>query len=330
METATESLQLDIAGLNAVLKTALDGVVVMDPAGVVRGWNDVAGKTFGIAAQAAIGRRMSEVIIPERYRAAHEAGLARFMRTGEGPVIDTHIEIAALCGDGTEKPVELSITFTEHFGQPLFLGFLRDISERREGERLRQLLIDELNHRVKNLLGVVSGLAHQTLRNSATLDEFGESFAGRLSALGRSHELLTERAWDNASLAALVAALVEPFADDTGRVEMSGEDIVLTPRDFLTLGMILYELLTNAAKYGALADPPGRLRIAWREAEIEGEDAIELNWRESSARPVTPPKHKGFGTAMIDFSARHDLMGAPIWDWTGGGLAFTLRFAPRR
>lgn len=318
-------LQLDIAGLNAVLRTALDAVVVMDTDGIVRGWNQVAEQSFGLAAEEAIGRRMSETIIPHRYREAHERGIAHYLATGEGPVLDTHIEIEALAADGREIPIELSITFTEHFGQPLFVGFLRDTGERRESERQRRLLIDELNHRVKNLLGVVSGLAHQTLRNSDSLGEFADNFTGRLAALGRSHEILTEGSWENGSLAALVDELVEPFAGENGRVAASGPEIALTPRDFLAVGMILYELLTNAAKYGALSDPEGQLTIAWR--EIEG--AVQLTWQETTTRPTSPPERRGFGTRMIEFSARHDLMGAPNWDWTGNGLAFGLHFRPR-
>ena len=112
----TGSGAIDLAGINAVLKTALDGVIVMDTGGVVRGWNDRAERKFGFSAEEAIGRRMSELIIPERYRAAHEAGLARFLATGEGPVIGTLTEIEALCADGREKPIELSITYTEQFG----------------------------------------------------------------------------------------------------------------------------------------------------------------------------------------------------------------------
>lgn len=313
---------LDIDGLNAVLKTALDAVMVMDREGMIRGWNDAAAETFGLSAEDSRGRQLSETIIPHRYREAHERGLTHFLATGVGPVLDTHIEIEALCADGSEIPIELSVTYTEHFGEPLFLGFLRDISERRESERLRQLLIDELNHRVKNLLGVVSGLAHQTMRNSPSMEQFTESFTGRLAALARSHELLTDENWERGSLGALVEALVEPYREGGDRVVVEGPEVLLAPRDFLTIGMILYELLTNAAKYGALADPEGRLRIEWRRQE----GAVELVWREYLSRPVAPPERKGFGSTMIAFSARHGLGSEPEWDWSGEGLAFTLRF----
>ena len=163
---------LDSASLGAVLKTALDAVVVMRLDGVVAGWNDVAERTFGWSYADAFGHRMSELIVPERFREAHEHGLAHYLATGEGPVLDKHLEIDALHRDGHEIPVELSITRTEQFGEPVFLGFLRDISERREAARRQELMIGELNHRVKNLLGVVAGIAHQTARSSDTVSVF--------------------------------------------------------------------------------------------------------------------------------------------------------------
>ena len=315
---------IDLAGINAVLKTALDGVIVMDTGGVVRGWNDRAERKFGFTAAEAVGKRMSELIIPERYRPAHEAGLARFLATGEGPVLDNLIEIEALCADGSEKPIELSITYTELFGEPLFLGFLRDVSARREAERTQALLIDELNHRVKNLLGVVSSIAHLTARRTASPTEFAKTFTGRLAALGRSHELLTSAHWERASLAALVASLTEAHGGPD-RIAVSGEPVELAPRDLITLGMILYELLTNAIKYGALAQRQGSVAIAWAHASPE----LVLTWTERGAGRAEAPEQTGFGTRMIDSSVRHDLAGVTEWDWGDAGLTFRLRFVPR-
>ena len=127
--------ELDSASLGAVLKTALDAVVVMRLDGTIAGWNDVAERTFGWSFAEANGRRMSEMIIPDRYRSAHEHGLDHYLATSEGPVLDKHFEIEALHRDGRELPVELSITRTEQFGEPVFLGFLRDISERHDAAR---------------------------------------------------------------------------------------------------------------------------------------------------------------------------------------------------
>jgi PAS domain S-box-containing protein len=313
---------LDIDGLNAVLRTALDATVVMDTDGVIRGWNAIAARTFGHLAEDVMGKRMSEVIVPPRYREAHEKGLVKFLATGDGPVLDQHLEIEGLHANGAELPIELSITHTDQFGQPLFIGFLRDISERRQADETRQVMVDELNHRVKNLLGVVSGLAHQTLKSAQSLEQFGKDFTGRLAALGRSHEILTAVSWGEASLLDLVNALTEPYAGSTGRTVIDGQPLLLPSKHFLALTMIIYELLTNAIKYGAFSDELGRLEIAWAIADGQ----VQLDWREVGIGASAPPTRKGFGTRMIEFSACHDLAGEARWTWLPSEMVFKVRF----
>ena len=310
---------LDQAGLGAVLRTALDGVVVMRTDGTVAGWNDVAERTFGWSYAEAYGKRMSEMLIPLRYRAAHEKGLAHYLATGEGPVLDKHLEIEALHRDGHEMPVELSITRTEQFGEPVFLGFLRDISERHDAARRQDLMIGELNHRVKNLLAVVAGIAHQTVRASDSLPAFAEAFQGRLASLARAHEVLTAATWQHAPLGTLVAELVGPHE----AVAVAGPDVLLSPRRLLSVSMILHELLANAIKYGALSRPDGRVTLVWA---VDDEE-IALEWIESGLSGIEPPTHRGFGSKMIAMSVAHELAGTATSDWRPDGLAFHLRFA---
>lgn len=306
-----------------MLKTALDGVVVMRLDGVVVGWNDVAVRTFGWPREDAIGRRMSELIIPHRYRAAHEAGLAHYLATGEGPILDTHFETEALHHDGHEVPVELSITRTDQFGEPVFLGFLRDITPRRESERRQAVLVGELNHRAKNLLGVVAGIAHQTARASTTIPDFERAFSGRLASLGRAHEILTAGAWETGSLTELSAALLGPYAERTDSpVSIAGQDVLLKPRHFLSLSMILHELTTNALKYGALSTGGGTVALSWRTMD----DNVIVEWLETCTAPVQQPGRQGFGTRMIGFSVRHELGGQSVTEWRPGGLALTITF----
>jgi len=320
----TIARDLDSLQFGAVLKTALDAVVVMRTDGTVAGWNDVAARDFGWAFAEVENRRMSEIIIPERYREAHEKGLAHYLATGEGPVLDTRLELEALHRDGREIPVELSITRTVEFGEPVFLGFLRDISERRENERRQALLVDELNHRVKNLLGVVGAIAHQTARSSDSLERFSSAFMGRLESLGRAHEILTEATWERASLRPLAEALLESFTGESGQAKVAGPDISLSPRQFLSVSMILHELITNAVKYGALSSPEGKVTLDW---EVSGEE-IAFRWRESGIGPVSPPERKGFGSKMIELNVRHDLAGKSESRWTPHGLDFFLSFRP--
>lgn len=314
---------LDSASLGAVLKTALDAVVVMRFDGTVVGWNDVAARTFGWSFAEANGKRMSEMIIPHRYRQAHERGLSHYLATGEGPVLDKHIEIEALHRAGHELPVELSITRTEQFGEPVFLGFLRDISERRDAARRQELMIGELNHRVKNLLAVVSGIAHQTARSSVDLREFQEAFSGRLSSLGRAHEILTAATWERAPLRSLADELLGSYAQgEEAQASIAGPDVLLGPRHLLSVSMILHELISNAVKYGALSQPEGRLSLVW----ALGDNTLAVEWIETGVAGVRAPTRRGFGTRMIQMSVAHELRGTQTMDWREDGMVFSLSF----
>ncbi len=317
------SRDIDTAGLGAILKTALDAVVVMRFDGTIAGWSDIAERTFGWSFEEAAGRRMSDLFIPERFRDAHEAGLARFLASGEAIVLDKHLELDAVHRDGHEFPVELAITRTSSAGEPVFLGFLRDISERRAAERRQQLMIGELNHRVKNLLGVVSAIAHQTIRSSPSLEDFEPAFAGRLQALGHAHEILSTATWERASLRTLADALLFAFSGNgDGRVRIDGPDLLLSPRQFLSVSMVLHELTTNAVKYGALTGPDGRIDLVWSETG----GRVTLAWTERTPHPVAPPTRKGFGSKMIELSVRHDLKGVADTNWSENGVAFTVEF----
>lgn len=324
MATAND---LKHADLNAVLKTALDAVVVMRLDGTIAGWNDVAERIFGWSFEEARGRRMSELIIPIQHREAHERGLTRFLATGEGPVLDRHIEITALRRDGHELPIELSITFTRQFDEPVFLGFLRDISERQEAHRRQELLLAELSHRVKNMLAVVTGIAHQTAKSCSSLQEFAPAFAGRLQALARGHEMLTLNSWEGAGLPELVEALLGPYALPSDmRVTFGGPPVDLDSKQVLSVSMVLHELITNATKYGALSHVDGRIAVSWSWSTTNQPGTLRLTWKETGLGGVVLPMKSGFGLKMIGLSATHELGGSSSMEWQNDGLLFTLEF----
>jgi PAS domain S-box-containing protein len=307
--------------LDAVLATALDAVIVMDERGIVTGWNDIASQTFGWTADEVVGLRMSDFIIPERHRDAHEEGLTHYLATGEGPVLDKHIEIDAMHRAGHEVPIELSITHTKEFGTPIFLGFLRDITERRLADERQQLLIGELNHRMKNLLSVISAVASQTARSSQTIEQFSHAFLGRIESLGQAHSLFTDSNWQHASLEETVNTVLASVVGEDERVSIKGNDVLLDTMSTSALTMVLHELATNALKYGALSGSDGRLDLGW----LADGDKVVLRWREHCSTPVTPPGNKGFGTQMINASVRQ-LGGTADVDWHPDGLEFRVQF----
>jgi PAS domain S-box-containing protein len=152
--------------LAPILDTVLDAVIVMGENGRVMAWNSVAEHVFGWSAEEAVGQMLAALVVPPQYRKAHEDGLQRLNEGGEVRVLNRRIEITALCKDGREIPVELSITRASGAHQDSFIGFLRDISERRNAEDRQALLVNELSHRVKNILAAVQAVAHQTFRNA--------------------------------------------------------------------------------------------------------------------------------------------------------------------
>lgn len=309
------------AGLQSVLDTALDAVIVMAEDGHVIGWNRIAEETFGWSSDEALGARLSDLIIPPKFREAHERGLARYLATGEARVLDRRIEIAALHRDGNEFPVELSITASSQFGNRLFVGFLRDISERAAEAERQTRILQESEHRVKNMLTVVAAIAQQTARVSPDMDSFTAAFSGRLQSLARAHELLVGQVWHDVALSALVERVLGADVA-AGRASFNGPEILLRPGQVLGLSMVLHELYTNAVKYGALCTEEGRLTLDWR---IEGEEAV-LRWIEVGAPCARDVPSSGFGHRMIATSVRSDLHGTVERDWRPEGLTVTIRF----
>lgn len=189
-------------------------------------------------------------------------------------------------------------------------GIQRDVTERKRAEEQRTLLINELNHRVKNTLATVQSIASQTLRNASTMPEAKEAFEGRLMALARAHDVLTTENWEGAELRNIVAQAVAPyrsFGED--RLTIEGSEVRLSPRIALALSMALQELTTNAVKHGSLSNEAGRVDIAWDVARAEPGSRLHLRWQESGGPPVQPPTRQGFGSRLIERSLARELNG---------------------
>ena len=309
------------AGLQSVLDTALDAVVVMGIDGQILGWNAIAERSFGWSSDEARGRQLSDLIIPHHLREAHERGLRHYRATGEGPVLDRHIEITALHRDGREFPVELSITASEQFGGRLFIGFVRDITERADMAERQQRLLQESDHRIKNMLAVVSAIAQQTARSSPDLASFDRAFAGRLQSMARAHQLLTGDDWQDVALSTLADQVLGADVA-SGRARYGGPAVLLGAKQVLGLSMILHELYTNAVKYGALCTDEGHIALDW---DVRGGQA-ELTWTENGPACARHGKSSGFGERMIAMSAKAELGGSVEREWRPDGLKLTLRF----
>lgn len=204
-------------------------------------------------------------------------------------------------------------------------GVVMDITERKRWEDHQQLLIHELNHRVKNTLATVQSIASQTLRTAQTPEEARPALEARLLALSRVHDVLTRENWEGASLAEIVGQAIAPYChEQEKRVETTGPDVRLSPRMAQALALAFQELATNAVKYGALANSGGTVHIAWSVGEERGEQRLRLTWREVGGPPVVPPSRKGFGSRLIERSLAHDLGGKLDITFAPTGLVCTV------
>ena len=207
-----------------------------------------------------------------------------------------------------------------------YVGIAMDVTDARRAQERQQLLINELNHRVKNTLATVQSLAHQTLREGMVTREARDRFTDRLLALSAAHNVLTRENWESAELSEIAREAVRPYNDPQApRVLLEGPTARVAPNVALAVSMALHELATNAVKYGALSVPGGRVAVAWRFAPAG--DAVELEWRETGGPPVTPPEGRGsgFGSRLLIQGLAAEL-GAPAeLDYRPEGVVCRLR-----
>jgi two-component system CheB/CheR fusion protein len=207
-------------------------------------------------------------------------------------------------------------------GQGVLLS-IEDVTESRRWEKHQRMLVSELNHRVKNTLLTVQAIATQTFKATSSPEEFRERFQGRVLALARGHDLLVRSQWERIGLDTLIHDVLRPFGRALlDNVNLRCSAVRLDAQAALALNLILYELATNAAKHGALSVPEGRVLI-----DCETDDAnsqAKLIWNETGGPAVKPPSTRGFGTVLIERSARHDLGGGASLDYRPGGLQATI------
>ncbi|WP_165842938.1 CHASE domain-containing protein [Phenylobacterium deserti] len=185
-----------------------------------------------------------------------------------------------------------------------------EIAARKAGEAQRELLLGELNHRVKNTLATVQSIASQTLREGKSLAETRGDFEARLLALSHTHNLLTHTHWQGADLRQIVELELAPFrGQGAGRLHVEGEAVLLEPATAVAVAMALHELATNAAKYGALSVPQGCVQVRWRTREEQSRQRLHLEWVESEGAPVAKPSRRGFGTRLITQGLKRQLAG---------------------
>ncbi|NJO36729.1 MAG: PAS domain S-box protein [Rhizobiales bacterium] len=232
-----------------------------------------------------------------------------------------------------------TVRHADNDGEAAFLvSVVEDIDARKKAEATRELLIDELNHRVRNMLTVVKSIASQTLRHSSSLDDFSRAFEGRVQALATTHTLLSDNKWQGSPLQALLERQLH-HASGKSAFTLEGPALSLTPKRSLALSMVFHELSTNAVKYGALSNGDGHVVVRWNlsdQKRTEPGKELHLVWRESGGPPVLRPTRTGFGTKLIDVNIAHEFGGRIDRAYDRAGLIVSIHIpwvdevAPKR
>ncbi|PWB93896.1 HWE histidine kinase domain-containing protein [Methylosinus sporium] len=225
---------------------------------------------------------------------------------------DTEIEIAR----------SLRSAILEVFVHALDLA----VRERQAAQAHQHFLMAELEHRAKNILSVIQSLVRFTARSAASLEEFNATLQSRLSTMARVQTLLTQSRWEGLSLRAIVEDELAPFRQGReSACRIDGEPVALKPKAALAVSMAIHELTTNAAKYGALSTPGGRVRVEWRRRREKGEKRLTLTWKESGGPPTAPPKRSGFGRMLIERTMAIDLGGEAELRFPATGVECRIR-----
>ncbi|MDP3908590.1 CheR family methyltransferase [Novosphingobium sp.] len=293
-----KKLERDQAHLAAIVASSADAIISHDLEGTITSWNAGAEKIYGYTADEMIGQPMS-TLLDEAQIDEWPKNLAR-LREGK-PVSD--IDISRMTkGDRT---IFVSLTISPmRDAQGTIIGasaVARDIAMRKVAEDRNDMLLAELDHRVKNILAVVSSVVNQTLNAGGPPETARAEIEGRIQAISRAHSLLTDFGGIDGSLRDLVTTELSPFAQRSN-VTTSGDDVVLTSRANLSIALAIHELATNSAKYGALSTDAGHLDVTWHVTGPSAEQELEILWLETAGPPVVPPVRRGFGTRLIELS----------------------------
>lgn len=281
-----------------------------------------------------IGKRASPTLYAQMFK-AQEAGFET-VSLEQVPLltaVSRSVASSWIVGVGIAKetlvsPLLRNLAITVAIGMIFLLtgvGFaLRMATTIARAEAQHGLLVEELNHRVKNTLAVLQAVAGQTFR-SASAGERG-SFEGRLRALAQAHDLLSQEKWQGAGVQDVVARVLQPYLiADNARVLVSGPKVPLSPPRAVMMSMILHEIATNAAKYGALSNDSGQIGVEW---QVHDRDTrLELTWTEAGGPMVTTPTRKGFGSRLIEHGARDQLGGSATVDFLPSGAVYTIQCA---
>lgn len=302
--------------LAAIVENSQDAIIGWDLDGRVTSWNRGAQQMYGYTAEAALGRSMLMLVPSELHRTWWE----HFAIIKTGRSFEQH-ETVRITKDGARLDVSLTVSpiKNERGGVVGVATIARDITQMKRAKELRELLVSELNHRLKNILSIVQALAMQN--TSVSVDEFRKAFNDRLVSLAEIYELITGSNWQPVDLREIVSTVLRPYEHE---ITVLGEEVTFAPDESITLGIVLHELTTNAVKYGALSVTGGRIDVSWKMTDSEHGRALEFAWTESGGPTVGQPNQRGAGLELIEHSIPHQFDGKAVVDYAEEGIRWRI------
>ncbi len=303
----------------AMFENAAVGIAEIAPNGQWLRVNDRLARMTGYSASVLRTMTWFDITHP----ADIDADRAHFEVIRSGGIDSYSVEKRFLHPDKTEiwASVTTSCVRTANGGIDYFIAVVSDISERKRAEYVRHTLLLELAHRGKNLLAVIQSIASRSLSGERTLPDARQAFSGRLHALSRTYDALTNEAFDGAPLDKILRNELGAFG---ARAQLDGPNIVLTVKAAQTFALVTHELATNAAKYGGLSVPDGQVFLTWGIAGLPGQQQFQFDWREAGGPPAVAPTHTGFGTTLIARVAGTEFNCKPLLEYTQSGFRYRL------
>ena len=324
LDRSQQDLQQQEQRWNATYEHAAIGIVEIDAEGRFLRVNEAICGITGLTREQLLGWRLFARTHPDDRDTDEEL----YRRQVRGELGFYSIEKRFVRPDGRVIWCAIrSSTVQDAQGHFLYgVRVVQDVTERKDAEERQKRLIDELNHRVKNTLATVQSLANQTARANLSPDAFRKAFEGRLIALSQAHDQLTRGHWKSADLRDIVTAATAPYlARVQEQLVLEGDAVTVTPRAGLTLALAFHELTTNAAKYGALSAPSGRIEVRWSVVRNpSGAPMVRIDWRELGGPAVEQPERQGFGTRFIVGSIAGELQGTAQLHFEDEGLRCTM------
>lgn len=309
--------------LRSILKSALDfAIFTSDHKGRITSWSDGARHILGHEEEEILGRSIEHLYAPED-RSTELLALDLQRAATEGRVEQERW----YCRKGGKKFWASGVMVPLlKGGNAGFLIILRDQTEQKKQEKLRNQLLAELNHRVKNSLTSVQSLAMQTAASTRDKEEFMQAFGARLIALARGHDLLTQKGWSGACLHEVAAQALETRLANS-RVKLMGPEVDLAPQTALGLNLAFHELCTNAAKYGAFSNESGIVELSWFKSSDDPE--VVIDWVEQGGPPVNPRSRRGFGSRLLERGLRHEFKATVTLDFAPEGFRCRIQIPIR-